>query len=177
MILISHRGNINGKIPEKENTQEYIQQALDLGYHVEIDIWRENNKLFLGHDNAENEVEERWLLDRREKLWVHAKNPDALFHLTYETIPKEKCLCVFFHENDRYTIIQNERNKHGVLVDGLIWAHDTRKINSKCIIPILDKTQCEAFRFDRSYDTSVKNLGEGVFGVCSDYIELLNENR
>ena len=29
MILISHRGNINGSKPEMENKPEYIQQALD----------------------------------------------------------------------------------------------------------------------------------------------------
>ena len=28
MILISHRGNTNGKNPQKENTVSYIQQAL-----------------------------------------------------------------------------------------------------------------------------------------------------
>ena len=29
MILISHRGNINGKIPELENNPKYLQEALD----------------------------------------------------------------------------------------------------------------------------------------------------
>ena len=31
MILISHRGNTNGRNPEKENTIEYIEQALKKG--------------------------------------------------------------------------------------------------------------------------------------------------
>ena len=39
MILISHRGNINGCNFEKENTHEYIQQAIDAGFHVEIDYF------------------------------------------------------------------------------------------------------------------------------------------
>ena len=38
MILISHRGNINGPNPEMENNPEYIQKALDLGYDVEVDV-------------------------------------------------------------------------------------------------------------------------------------------
>ena len=39
MILISHRGNIEGKQPKLENKPEYISKALELGYNVEIDIW------------------------------------------------------------------------------------------------------------------------------------------
>ena len=39
MILISHRGNINGRQPNLENLPEYIDSALELGYDVEIDIW------------------------------------------------------------------------------------------------------------------------------------------
>ena len=175
MILISHRGNLNGAVPERENTQKYIQEALDAGYHVEIDIWREDNKLFLGHDRATDEVDEQWLLDRREKLWVHAKNPEALFYLTYPCLSRDECLCVFFHENDRYTIIQNGRNEHGVLVDGLIWAHDTTNLNSKCIVPILHKMQWN--RLNHPYHTSMQMPKQRIWGVCSDYIELLNENR
>ena len=37
MILISHRGNIDGKIVERENHPEYIDEAIALGYDVEID--------------------------------------------------------------------------------------------------------------------------------------------
>ena len=36
MILISHRGNINGKKIELENNPSYIQSTLNLGYEVEI---------------------------------------------------------------------------------------------------------------------------------------------
>ena len=39
MILISHRGNINGKKPNYENKPEYIWEALRKGYHCEVDVW------------------------------------------------------------------------------------------------------------------------------------------
>jgi len=32
MILISHRGNIDGKLSEYENNPNYILSAIDLGY-------------------------------------------------------------------------------------------------------------------------------------------------
>ena len=38
MILISHRGNLNGTSPF-ENHPEYIQKALLKGFDVEIDVW------------------------------------------------------------------------------------------------------------------------------------------
>jgi len=44
MILISHRGNINGRFEDWENKPEYINDALSLGYDVEVDIWFVNGK-------------------------------------------------------------------------------------------------------------------------------------
>ena len=56
MILISHRGNINKIDRKKENSQSYIQEAINLGYEVEIDIWLHNKCLYLGHDNPAYEL-------------------------------------------------------------------------------------------------------------------------
>ena len=44
MILISHRGNLTGPNPKKENHPDYILNALREGYEVEIDVWFENDK-------------------------------------------------------------------------------------------------------------------------------------
>jgi hypothetical protein len=51
MILISHRGNINGKQPSKENHPLYIFEAIKQGFQVEIDVWFIDGKFKLGHDN------------------------------------------------------------------------------------------------------------------------------
>ena len=48
MILISHRGNINGRIPDLENSPDYIDAAIKLGYDVEVDVWFYNDSFFLG---------------------------------------------------------------------------------------------------------------------------------
>ena len=61
MILISHRGNINGPITEKENSPEYISDAINKGYNVEIDVWYENQVFFLGHDNPLYKIESKYL--------------------------------------------------------------------------------------------------------------------
>ena len=56
MNLISHRGNIDGPQLDKENSPNYINEAIEAGYNVEIDIWFVNNKWYLGHDNPTYEI-------------------------------------------------------------------------------------------------------------------------
>ena len=41
MILISHRGNLNGKSDE-ENHPNHIDITLRQGFDVEIDVWKVN---------------------------------------------------------------------------------------------------------------------------------------
>jgi glycerophosphoryl diester phosphodiesterase len=46
MLLISHRGNISGPQPKLENTVAYIEQAINQGFDVEIDVWFQDGKFF-----------------------------------------------------------------------------------------------------------------------------------
>ena len=39
MILVSHRGNLSGPDPDKENNPTQINKTLDLGYDCEVDLW------------------------------------------------------------------------------------------------------------------------------------------
>lgn len=77
-ILISHRGNINGKILERENHPDYIDDAIKLFYDVEVDIWSVDGYIFLGHDNPQYKINIDWLQSRLDKLWIHCKNIQAL---------------------------------------------------------------------------------------------------
>jgi glycerophosphoryl diester phosphodiesterase len=65
MILISHRGNLIGPNPLKENSLQYIQEALDKGFDVEIDIWLNDGVFYLGHDAIQYEVTLDWLNERK----------------------------------------------------------------------------------------------------------------
>jgi hypothetical protein len=98
MILISHRGNIDGKIPEYENNPNYIQAALELGYDVEIDLWVVNDVLYLGHDEPQYKITWEYFKDKVDKLWVHCKNIEALYFV------KETKLHYFWHETDTVTL-------------------------------------------------------------------------
>jgi hypothetical protein len=98
MILISHRGNINGRIEESENKPEYIDEAISKGYDVEIDMWWVDGKTYLGHDGPQYEVDDNWLRQRVDKLWVHCKNVELLNWIRSTT------LHYFWHEEDTVTL-------------------------------------------------------------------------
>ena len=66
MKLISHRGNINGENIELENTPDYIDEAISLGYDVEIDIWKDEDGFYLGHDEPTYPINLEWLVERKK---------------------------------------------------------------------------------------------------------------
>lgn len=98
MKIISHRGNLNGKLVDRENTQSYIEEAMSCGFDAEIDIWSIDGKFFLGHDEPTYLVEEEWIEARSSSLWIHAKNQEAI-----EKLVLNKNLNVFWHETDKMT--------------------------------------------------------------------------
>ena len=98
MILISHRGNLNGPNEDRENSPYYIMEAIDEGYDVEVDLWWVNGRVYLGHDEPQYEVSDEWLGERIDKLWVHCKNVDSL------NWNRNTSLHYFWHEQDTLTL-------------------------------------------------------------------------
>lgn len=96
--IISHRGNLTGRNPARENSPLFIMEALDMGFDVEIDFWVVDGKCWLGHDEPQHLVEIDFLIERKQKLWVHAKNIEAVSFLRYED------LNWFWHENDKLVL-------------------------------------------------------------------------
>lgn len=97
MKFISHRGNLNGPNEKKENNPNYIIQALNLGFDVEIDVWYKKEKWYLGHDEPMyGPIEESFL--KNQKIWWHCKNPLALYNLL-----QKKVNC-FWHTNELHVL-------------------------------------------------------------------------
>ena len=144
MILISHRGNINGKIVERENHPDYIDEAIALGYDVEIDIWILGMDIMLGHDEPQYSISTKWLEQRLHKLWIHCKNIPALEYANYFHTKED--LNYFWHENDTATLTSK----------GHIWAYPGKQPikGSVAVLPELN-------------DDNV----DSAYGICSDYIE------
>ena len=119
MILISHRGNLEGKVSEWENDPNYVNNALDAGYEVEIDVWYKNGKWYLGHDEPTYQIELNYL--RNKKLWCHAKNIEALNKML-----KEDIHC-FWHQEDDVTLTSS----------GFMWTYPEKQLTdtSICVLP------------------------------------------
>ena len=119
MILISHRGNVNGPNPNEENTKDYIKKAVSLGFEVEIDVWFINNEWYLGHNKPTNKINFSWI--NNTNLWCHAKNINAL----YEMINKN--IHCFWHQKDDFTLTSHR----------YIWTYPGKKLtkNSICVLP------------------------------------------
>jgi hypothetical protein len=102
MIYISHRGNLKGRNVERENQPEYIDEAINAGFDVEIDMWWVDGKTYLGHDGPQYEVDDKWLSHRADKLWVHCKNVELLNWV------RSTILHYFWHEEDTLTLTSKQ---------------------------------------------------------------------
>jgi hypothetical protein len=140
MILISHRGNIDGKIPKLENKPSYVEDAIKLGFDVEIDIWMIKGILLLGHDEPQYGVPQDWLNKRYERLWIHCKNIEAMEW--FNMIGKFN---YFWHQEDTITLTSMN----------VIWAYPGKQPikGSIAVMP----------------EISSDNLDDCI-GICSDYI-------
>lgn len=142
MILISHRGNINGRIENDENRPDYIDDTIRLGYDVEVDVWVIEGAFYLGHDEPQYYASLDWLRKRKDELWIHCKNIEAIetFNSLTETYN------YFWHQEDTVTLTSKN----------FIWAYPGKQpINrSIAVMPEI---------FNDNIDSCL--------GVCSDYIQ------
>ena len=100
-IFIAHRGNIGLANCRKENSPEYIDEAIKAGFDVEIDVWYVNtNKFFLGHDGPQYEVDKKFFEDRVAHLWIHCKNIWAMREFSILNIKEGGIYNFFYHNTD-----------------------------------------------------------------------------
>lgn len=146
MYFISHRGNIDGPCPETENSPDQIQKCIDLGFDVEVDLRCKHGKLYLGHDYAQYEISEQWLLDNRNHLWIHCKDMMALDYCVHDDN-----FNYFFHDKDEYTLTSY----------GYVWANIGKLPVTKHTILVMP----EKVNWYKSAIECMK-----PHGICSDII-------
>lgn len=122
MKLISHRGNTNGRNPEKENDPDYINETLNKNYDVEIDVWNIDGKWYLGHDEPQYIIEYDFITNKN--FWIHAKNGDAFYEIL-----KNHALNVFWHTTENWILTSKK----------YIWTYPNKYLypNSICVLPEL----------------------------------------
>jgi hypothetical protein len=142
MKLISHRGNLIGPNSERENSPLYLQEALDKGFDVEVDLWLIDDKLYLGHDEPQYLIGHSWLTQFLYRLWVHCKNPEAIVYLQ-ENYPQ---INYFWHQEDTLTLTSKK----------YIWVYPGKQ-------PIKDSIAV----MPEIYNDDISQC----LGICSDYIQ------
>ena len=140
MLLISHRGNLFGPDDLLENNPTKVAELVNRGFHVEVDVWSKDGKLYLGHDSPSVFVTTDFIL--HPNIWCHAKNLEALEYLL--TIGAH----CFWHQTDNYTLTS----------ENIIWTYPGYTGTSKSIIV------CKTIK------ETEKALQQDVYGVCSDYV-------
>tara|TARA_B100000963_G_scaffold344053_1_gene346507 strand:+ start:175 stop:633 length:459 start_codon:yes stop_codon:yes gene_type:complete len=144
MKWISHRGNTAGPDPKNENKIKTINACLDKGLDVEVDIWFENNKFFLGHDSPDELLNIDFF--KINELWFHLKNLNSL-----KIIKDYSPLNYFWHEEDKCTITSS----------GKFWLYPGNNVESKDSIFVLPE----------NFNTNLNFKNYNIFGVCTDYID------
>jgi len=112
MIIISHRGNLNGRT-DRENEPMYITEAIQ-HYPVEVDVWYKHG-WWLGHDIPQYNIKFDFFTD---EMWLHCKNIEAVEQL------KETNLHWFWHKDDIMTLTSK----------GKIWAFTGNKIKDSIMV-------------------------------------------
>ena len=145
MILISHRGNLTGKEPEKENHPDHIWNAMLQGFHVEVDVWYIGNKFKLGHDKPQYDFPFELVKNHSNRLWLHCKNIEAMVKW-YELDRRGIHVNYFWHQKDDVILTSK----------GYLWAYPGKDVdNSIAVLPEIHKD----------------NISNRI-GICSD--EILN---
>lgn len=139
MKIISHRGNLRGREPERENHPKFIIKAYEAGFDIEIDVWYIDTQFYLGHDCPQYQICGTWLKELQDVLWCHAKNPAALEQMLMTG------LHCFWHETDRYTMTSR----------GIPWCYPKNYIAGG--ITVIKESLAD------------QTLSADVLGVCTDY--------
>ena len=148
MILIAHRGNTEGPCPESENRPDYLISAVAKGFYVEVDVWLQENKLFLGHDGPQYPTTLQFLSN--PMFICHAKNIEA-----FELLLRNNIHC-FFHDQDECTLTSEK----------FIWTYPGKNLTtiSICVMP----------EWNTDNVSSCARLN--CYGVCSDFVKTIRDS-
>lgn len=149
-MYISHRGNLEGRIAEMENDPAYIEKAIKSGYMAEIDFWKVEDRIYLGHDEGQHDISMEWLNFRKQHLLVHCKNREGFDHAL------KSGLHAFWHTDEDYVMTS--------------WGYTVGypgklSVGPRFILAVPERHWGDNVLYCKPFIT---------FGVLSDYVKLLN---
>lgn len=139
MKIICHRANLFGP-SEYENSIKQAHKCIEYGFDVELDLRFIGNKLFLGHDSPESEIDLNNILEMKSNLWIHCKDVQSLEYFSNTDFN------YFWHDTDKYTLTSKNI--------GWVFPNCAPYKKSVVVLPEI----CD-YRIDE----------HEVYGLCTDY--------
>ena len=147
-MYIAHRGNLEGRLSEHENDPNYIDNAINQGYMVEVDLWCFDGNLKLGHDEKFHHVPSEWLFYRNTSILNHCKNPAAF----------DYCL-----KNNLHAFWHTEEDYVQTTLGYTVGYPGKEPVGNKFILGVPERVY--------ALDDIKHRI---TFGVMSDYVKMLN---
>lgn len=98
---IAHRGNTENDNKVYENNPDLLDELDKHGIDVECDVWYDKERLWLGHDEPQYEIDLFWLASSPRRL-IHAKDGVTFQYLIEQTGAKGLDIHFFYHTDEDY---------------------------------------------------------------------------
>jgi hypothetical protein len=157
VLIISYQGIYDGQNFEDANTPGQIAKAFNNGYSVMADVWRFDDKLYLGRENDWIEVTDRYLQGNR--FWLNCQNQDAYDYL--EAQPRKLYPNVFIFSNVATEASPTVTTSGKTIVPGTV------PLNNNSVVYLPEIT-------DRAMFSTVKLR---CFGIASVYCTFIRRMR
>ena len=157
MQFIAHRGNLYGPNSDTENTIPVIEECIDKGFDIEIDIHYNDGKFWLGHDEPQREFQftSLQLWNYQTTVYAHCKTVEALQEMSNRVgLASFRNVIPFFHDVDDCILLVSNR----------LWIHP-RAVNkvrthTNSIVVLPDMKDFETYKYD-----DIKYAK----AICTDY--------
>jgi hypothetical protein len=157
MLYISYQGIYDGQNYEDANTPKQINKALGKGYSCLIDVWRIDNKLYVGTEQPVIEVTEKYIQGPR--FWINAVNTDMQ---TWIATQPSKLYPNYFN-----FAASTPPPPYATASNGKLITPGTVPINNTSVMFLPEIN-------DRSLYTMVKVKS---YGICSGFLTLIKRMR
>lgn len=157
MLFISYRGIYDGTNYEYENTPNQIGKAFGAGYSVMVDVWKVDDKFYLGTDQPLTEVTAKYLQGNR--WWINARNTAMQTWLAEQNSK--------LYPNWFYFTAPTPPPPYVTASNGKLITPGTVPINNNSVIFLPEIA-------DRGLFSTVKLR---CFGICSTYLSYVRRMR
>jgi hypothetical protein len=157
MLYISYLGIFDGSDYQDANTPNQIGKALNYGFSVMIEVWRVDNRLYVGNGQPLIEVTEKYIQGNR--FWINAKNTEMQTWISGQPAN--------LYPNYFWFTTPNPPPAYVTASNGKLITPGTVPINNNSVIYLPEVS-------DMSLLSTVKLR---CFGICSTYLTFIKRMR